>query len=910
MKSMMRKTTLREIKSSLGRFMAILAIIALGVGFFSGLRVTKTAMVDTTNTYLHELNLFDYRLISTLGLEEQDVEALGALEGVEYAFGSNYADAIINDGRENTHVARLHAYSSDLNGLSVVYGRLPEQENECVVDARMYDETILGQKLTIAEENTEETKDSFTRQTFEVVGVVNASYYLNYERGTTAVGNGSLAAFIYCMPEAFAQEFYSEIFLTLDQKEYIYSEGYTDLIDENTDRIEAALQSCGDRRYQEIYDENNDLIVEAKEELASQKSDAEAEFADAWTQITDAQEQIDAGKEQLALMGLPEAQIDASFADAQAELDASIQEYNDSYAEYEAEIADAQAEIDDAESKLADIPKAEVYVLTRTSNIGYACFDNDSSIVEGIANVFPLFFFLVAALVCITTMNRMVEEQRTQIGVLKALGYSPATIMGKYMIYSGSAAVIGCVGGFFLGSFAFPRIIWIVYDMMYGFTEIHFVFDWTLFVLSLFVSLLCSIGTTYVSCRYELHSMAAELIRPKSPKNGKRILLERVSFIWKRLKFLHKVSIRNVMRYKKRFFMMILGISGCTALLVTGFGIKDSIAKIAFQQYDEIQLYDEHVTFSEALDDTKRDEFKGSVEQYTDNMMFAYESSWDLEFEDNVKSISLIIPEESDVIGEFISLHTKKGDIPFPGAGEVVLTQNLAEKYHIAVGDEVVLRDTDMNEMTLKVSAICENYFMSYAYVSVETFEDQIGKAPEYKNAMVNLLPDADAHEASAAMMQSEFVTSVTVNADTLERFSQMMSSLDYIVIMVIVCAAALAFIVLYNLTNINITERIREIATIKVLGFYPGETASYVFRENLVLTGLGALIGLYLGYLLHGYVMYNIKIDLVHFDVHVNAVSNLYSILFTFAFAILVDVAMYFKLKRINMAESLKSIE
>lgn len=815
MKSMMKKTTVREIRKSLGRYIAILAIIALGVGFFSGLKVTKTAMVDTTNEYIKEYNLFDYRMISTYGLTQEDVASFAGMEGVEYAVGSYNADALIDDGGENAYVAKLHSFSDKVNGASLEHGRYPENKNECLVDARMYSEDDLGKTIRLASENTEETLAQFNTGEFEIVGTVYSSYYLNFERGSTALGNGNISGFIYIMPEAFEQEFYHEIFVTLKEKEFIYSEAYDELIKENLPRMEAMLTDLAEQRYLSI---------------------------------------------------------------------SSLLPY--------------------------ELAKPETYVLGRNTNVGYVSFENDSNIVEGIANVFPIFFFLVAALVCVTTMNRMVEEQRTQIGVLKALGYSSSTIMGKYMFYSGSAAMVGCVSGFFAGCYAFPAIIWLVYDIMYGFTDIYFIFDLKLFVIAIVASLLCSIGTTWISCRRELNSMAAELIRPKTPKAGKRILLERVPFIWKRLKFLHKVSIRNVMRYKKRFFMMILGISGCSALLVAGFGLKDSIANIAGQQYDEIQIYDMSVNFAESQTDELQAAFTKDKDMLQD-VLFVAQGSYDFEWKDYIKAITLIIPKEPEKIESFIDLHDADGrKIAFPQYGEVVITENIADKYDVVIGDTITIRDSDRKAMEVRVSGICENFFMTYVYMHPDTYETIMEKSPVYKTAYANIKENTDIHKAAVDVMNTEGITSATLSEDTKENFAKMMESLNYIVLLIIVCAGALAFIVLYNLTNINITERIREIATIKVLGFYPGETASYVFRENLVLTAIGALAGLILGYFLHGYVMYNIKIDLVNFDVHIKGFSYLLSVILTFGFAVFIDIVMYFKLKKINMAESLKSIE
>ena len=628
--------------------------------------------------------------------------------------------------------------------------------------------------------------------------------------------------------------------------------------------------------------------------------------------------QANMGSRQLEAAENKIAREEKKLEDAEKELEDAEKELADGWEEYEEnrqkladEKVDARKELEDAREKLADLKEPETYVLGRDKNIGYACFESDSDIVEGISNVFPIFFFLVAALVCITTMTRMVEEQRTQIGILKALGYSEGTIMGKYLFYSGSAAVLGCGIGFLLGSYIFPVVIWSAYRIMYRLGDIRIILDWKLGLISLIVSILCSMGTTIATCRYELTSVAAELMRPKAPKSGKRIILERIPFLWNRMKFLRKVSARNIFRYKQRFYMMVFGIGGCTALLLTGFGIKDSIKSITYNQFDEIQINDMSVVFNDPWYEMDNSDFEEIMAENAERYTLVFEESTDLTKGDKSKSLTLVIPEKAEDISSFLNLHTTR-DVPiaFPGKGEVVLTEKLADKCGAGIGDMVTLQDDDMNTLELKVSGISENYVYNYAYISPETWTEQIGSAPEYKSAYINVKEEKDVHSVSAAVMNCDGVASVTVNDDMKVRFSSMMKSLDYVVLLIIGCAGSLAFIVLYNLTNINITERLREIATIKVLGFYRRETASYVFRENLVLTGIGAGVGLIMGRYLHQFVMYNIDIDMIAFDVHIAPLSVLYSIVLTFVFAGIVDWAMNKKLDGINMAESMKSVE
>lgn len=867
MKSIMKKTTLREIRQSLGRYLAIFAIVAMGVGFFAGLKITRQVMITSANAYLEEKQLYDFRLLSTLGFEDEDVQTLSSKEDIRFVEGAVAADILYFNQQGNEDVIKAHSLLQNINGLEVVAGRLPQQATECVVDANLYDKSALGTKIVLSENNVEEDLDYFAYREYTIVGIAQSSAYIQFERGTTALGNGQVSGFMYLLPQGFCAEFYTEIYVKFNQDYPIYSKDYNDYIDDKEPLWKDYCKAQGERRYQAIVADAEAELANAKQTLAEEKANAKQTLADAKKELTDAE---------------------AELADAHAEPADGWAKYNDSYAEFEEKIAEAEQEIADTEADIANIEKPETYVLNRDTNIGYACFQNDSSIVEGLANVFPVFFFLVAALVCMTTMNRMVEEQRTQIGVLKALGYGEAAIMGKYLFYSGSAALAGCIAGYFLGIHLFPFVIWTAYGMMYQMGSIVYIFDGGTALLCLACALLCSMGTTWISCRHELKEVAADLMRPKAPRAGKRVFLEWLPFIWKRLKFLHKVSVRNIVRYKRRFFMMVIGISGCTALLVTGFGIHDSVVDIADQQFQEIQTYQFGITLKNGIkdaNDPSLTEFTEILDTYGGSFLPVLETTMDLQTPENLKSIHLIIVENPAQIGEYIDLHTPdKTAISYPKAGEAVICEKLAKRYRIQIGDTIHLFEENGKEVQAVVSGICENYIYNYIYLNAETYQTALGTFL-YKNVYANITKDADIHAVGAAIMKTNNITAVSINADMLVRFSSMMSSMNYIVFVVIACAAALAFIVLYNLNNINITERIREIATIKVLGFYRNETAAYVFRENTALTAIGCAVGLLLGKLLHIYVMHKVDIDLMSFDVHVKAVSYLLSILLTFAF-------------------------
>ncbi len=1025
MKSMMKKTTLREIRESLGRYLAIMAIVALGVGLFAGLKITKTVMVGSADAFWQAQQLYDYRLVSTLGFEEEDVQALAQKADVRAVQGAMEADVLYTDEQGNDKVLKAYSILENINMLETVAGRLPESDTECVVDDHLYGEEVIGSKIVLSGDNDQDDLDSFRYTEYTIVGTVRSPLYVQFERGTTSLGNGSVSGFVYLLPEGFATDYYTDIYVKFGEDAQVYSDEYDAYMDEREAQWETYCEEQGERRYQSIMTEAEEELADAEQELADEKAEAEVELADAKQELTDAEKEIADGEKKLedgeqeladnkeviaqkereladaraaleaqeaelasqeeALAGMMQGQMSAGMAgqasqgqaggitqgemyagagqmsaaqqlqmarqqleagkaqieegeaelrkargqirdageeieesrqelaDARQEVEDGWQEYNDAKAEFDEKIADAEQKLADARAEIADIEKPDTYVLGRETNTGYGCFESDSSIVEGIANVFPVFFFLVAALVCMTTMNRMVEEQRTQIGVLKALGYGEARIMGKYLFYSGSAAFTGCVAGYLAGIRLFPLVIWQAYGVMYRFGGIVYAFDWATAVLCLAVSLLCSMGTTWASCRHELREVAAELMRPKSPKAGKRIFLEWIPFIWNRMKFLHKVSVRNIIRYKRRFLMMVIGISGCTALLLTGFAIRDSVTTVADRQFEEIQTYAVGVTLKDGV--TKEDlslleELDQIVADNGGDYGLAVETSMDLETADGIKSVKLIAAAEPESFGAYFDLHTPAGEpIAYPQAGEVVICNKLSERYRIRAGDTITLFNEDREELQAVVSGVCENYIYNYVYVNEETYRKATGETG-YQSVYVNLPAEADVYGVGASLMKAEHVTAVAVNRDMLLRVSRMMTSMNYIVFVIIACAGALAFIVLYNLNNINITERIREIATIKVLGFYKKETATYVFRENTVLTGIGCAVGLVLGRLLHIYVMHEVDIDMMSFDVHVEPVSYLLSILLTFVFTWLINRIMSGKLDKINMAESLKSVD
>lgn len=908
--------------------MAILAIIALGVGFFAGVRDTTPAMVNMMNIFLSEKNFYDYRIISTTGWDNKSVEEFSAQPDVLYAEGSISLDVIYNMPRRSLDemVLKTHMLPDKINGIKLAEGTLPAAANECAAENDRGFK--IGDKIKVHKSNNSETLEMLGESEYTVTALVDSSYYINHERGNTSLGNGTVYGFLYLPQEAFNTEYFTEVFIRFDNDYQMYSDEYNKFIENKNDSWETISENIALKHHNSLMDEANAEISDAKAKLEKNRAEGQAELdksakeiADGKNQLKASKSELDAAKADLDMLesyigkSSPEfkeakAQYQQGLADyekALADLEKGEKEYNDALDEFNEKIADAEKEIADAEKKISDTKKPSVYLLDRNTNIGYALFENDSEIVEQVAKVFPIFFILVAALVCMTTMSRMVEEQRTQIGMFKALGYSETSIMGKFMFYSGSASLIGCILGFAAGTKLFPAIIWMTYKLMYIPLDIPYYFDAKLAAAAVAVSLLCSLGTTWISCRVELGETAASLMRPKSPKAGKRVLLEYIPFVWNRLKFLHKVSIRNIFRYKGRFFMMIIGIGGCMALLLTGFGLKDSIAGFADTQFKEIQIADSSVSF----DSKKIDKIRTALDEKTEDYIMLRNESWDLLYGNRVKSIDLNAVENFDNMADFMVFRDMNGSpLPPPEKNQAIVSHSISERYDVNIGDEITLRDADMRELHLEVTGVFENHTYNPIYITAETYESQLDEDIKLNKAFVNLPNNIDKAKRNAEINRISGVISVELFENTKNRMAEMMSSLDYIVLLVIACAAALAFIVIYNLININITERTREIATIKVLGFFRRETSAYVLRENLFLTTAGILAGIAMAIPLHSFVMSQIKVDIVDFSTVIFPISFLYSAILTFVFNIIVNLFMEIKLEKINMAESLKSVD
>ena len=665
-------------------------------------------------------------------------------------------------------------------------------------------------------------------------------------------------------------------------------------------------------------------LLAGEAELNAGKQEAEAGFADAQAQLDASKAELDAAQSRLdeaaRQIADSEAQLaegrrqleegETALADAKAQLEQGETDYEEGRQEADEQLADAERQIEDAQRQIDEIDDAEWYVLGRDSNAGYVSFDGNAEKVAAIAQVFPIFFFLVAALVALTTMTRMVEEERTQIGTLKALGYSRGAIMLKYMLYAGVATVCGCIFGLLVGFWIFPTVIWGAYEIMYNLPPLVISFNMKYATLSAAAAILCTMFATWSACVSTLRENPARLMLPKAPKAGKRVFLERIPLIWNHLTFTHKVTARNLIRYKKRFFMTVIGIAGCTALLLTGFGLRDSISDIVGKQFREIARYNLMAGLQSHRDD---EALRESLDSATSDYIYAQQTSVDATGDGSTLSAYLYVPEEAGRLEEFITLRERKSGtaVPFTEEG-VLLTEKLASKLGVKTGDALTLKDGDGRTAQVTVSGITENYVYNYIYMAPSLYHSVFGSDPDYNLVVAKVTDDSEANRNTIAtkLLEVDGVASVSFTTDISRSFDDIVKNIDYIVIVLIVSAGLLAFVVLYNLTNINITERQKEIATIKVLGFYDREVNAYIFRETGILSVIGTGVGLVLGIFLHAFVVRTAEVDIVMFGRDIYAMSYLLAAVLTLAFSVLVDVVMARKLRKIDMVESMKAGE
>ncbi len=1092
--------TLREVHHTFPRFLSLLVLSALAVCFLAGLRATAPDMKLSADAYFDQQNLMDLHIASTLGLTQEDVDAIAEEEGVASAQGAYTIDALVPmDNQEMVVKVLSYSGEGDVNQPALVEGRLPEGEDECLVEPLFLELSGLSIGDTISLDTGErDYADALSVEEVTIVGTANSPLYIALDRGSSTLGTGSVDAFLILPVESFTMDYYTDAYLLAEGASEL--ETYSDEYEELVDQLAQQLEPLSKERSALRYDEASQAISDAEEELAQaeeeanqQLTDAEAEITssrqeldDAKKQLEDAKEQLDSGEAQYAAgmeqlesgwraldaasleledgkeqyeqgqtayqaalalyqiqaaaverqletqaeleastqartqatqaalqaateaaledplsymevynrvyeetyqsvydtayaqayaqaqenssqwqelqtskaqLDQTKAQLDAAKAQlnqgeieyragvrqlesSQRQLEASREELDQGWEDYETglqqwedgekayqegyesytqsrqeaedQLKDGRKEVEQAKRDLTLLEDGEWYILDRNTNTGYVSYSMDADRIANLAAVFPLIFFLVAALVSLTTMTRMVEEQRTTIGGLKAMGFSRGSIAIKYVGYGFLSSVIGAVLGLAVGLTLLPWIICTAWSAMYTIGDIHYSFEAATSLLAAGAAVGTVTLAALLACFSTLAATPAQLMRPKAPPVGKRIFLERITPLWRKLSFHYKITLRNLFRYQKRFWMTVAGIGGCAALIVTAFGVRGSIMGVMEEQFDVLYHYSAQVGLVDEITPLELEEVEDTLSEsgLVDDSLACRVETVTAQSESYTLDCYLQTTPSQEELSRFVELRHRTDDVPvaLPDDGAVI-TEKMASLLGVEVGDTITLDGE--SRVTITVADITEHYVQHYIYVSDTYYETLFGEAPTANTVLVDFpVEESGAGELESQLVSLDGVSSLTLLSDTADTFSSSMESVDYAVILIIFCAAALAFVVLMNLTNINITERLRELATLKVLGFYNREVSAYIYRENAILTVFGVLAGMVLGKFLHQWLILTVEVDMVMFDRVLDLSSYLWAAVLTVVFSLAVNLTARRKLRDLDMVEALKSVE
>ena len=1092
--------TLREVHHTFPRFLSLLVLSALAVCFLAGLRATAPDMKLSADAYFDQQNLMDLHIASTLGLTQEDVDAIAEEEGVASVQGAYTIDALVPmDNQEMVVKVLSYSGEGDVNQPALVEGRLPEGEDECLVEPLFLELSGLSIGDTISLDTGEgDYADALSVEEVPIVGTANSPLYIALDRGSSTLGTGSVDAFLILPVESFTMDYYTDAYLLAEGASELetYSDEYEELVDQLAQQLEPLSKERSALRYDEAsqaISDAEDELAQAEEEANQQLTDAEAEITssrqeldDAKKQMEDAKKQLDSGEAQYAAgmeqlesgwqaldaasleledgkeqyeqgqtayqaalalyqiqaaaverqletqaeleastqartqatqaalqaateaaledplsymevynrvyeetyqsvydtayaqayaqaqenssqwqelqtskaqLDQTKAQLDAAKAQlnqgeieyragvrqlesSQRQLEASREELDQGWEDYETglqqwedgekayqegyesytqsrqeaedQLKDGRKEVEQAKRDLTLLEDGEWYILDRNTNTGYVSYSMDADRIANLAAVFPLIFFLVAALVSLTTMTRMVEEQRTTIGGLKAMGFSRGSIAIKYVGYGFLSSVIGAVLGLAVGLTLLPWIICTAWSAMYTIGDIHYSFEAATSLLAAGAAVGTVTLAALLACFSTLAATPAQLMRPKAPPVGKRIFLERITPLWRKLSFHYKITLRNLFRYQKRFWMTVAGIGGCAALIVTAFGVRGSIMGVMEEQFDVLYHYSAQVGLVDEITPLELEEVEDTLSEsgLVDDSLACRVETVTAQSESYTLDCYLQTTPSQEELSRFVELRHRTDDVPvtLPDDGAVI-TEKMASLLGVEVGDTITLDGE--SRVTITVADITEHYVQHYIYVSDTYYETLFGEAPTANTVLVDFpVEESGAGELESQLVSLDGVSSLTLLSDTADTFSSSMESVDYAVILIIFCAAALAFVVLMNLTNINITERLRELATLKVLGFYNREVSAYIYRENAILTVFGVLAGMVLGKFLHQWLILTVEVDMVMFDRVLDLSSYLWAAVLTVVFSLAVNLTARRKLRDLDMVEALKSVE
>lgn len=915
-KTALRKTSWREIRGSITRFLSIVGIIFLGVSFFIGLSAAGPDMLATADYYYDKKQLADDSVISSLGFLQSDLKALKKSSVVDHLEGRHFKDINL---LEKNQVVRIVGYSNQqkLNAYQITEGKMPKKDNEILLDSLAKERYgfQIGDDFLLTQED--DLDSALKTHEYKVVGFAkNPRYIENFSRGNTDLGKGSIDYFAVIPDSNFKTDVFSEILVTYQktQQHPAYSKAYDEAVSASRKKIKPFFKEQGRERFQQIQEQGNRDLTEAKKQLEQQKrslSETETALATARLQISDLIEQQKQLTETTAGDNLTQ-QIQQAEANYQIKQDAYYQQKPS----VEEELEKAEDEIKKQENQLRKMSFPHFMYQNRQDNPGYGEYQDNAERVSSLATVFPVIFFLIAALVTLTTMTRMIEEKRLEIGMFKALGYRSQEIAKKYLLYSFLAGGIGCLLGLAVGFYLLPTIIFNAYGQLYNVANFKTLIQPKYLLIAICVALLCSVGTAMLVLRADLKSTPAVLMRPKAPKAGKRILLEHIRSIWNRLSFTQKVTMRNLFRYKQRMFMTILGIAGCMAMIITGFGLRDSIGDILTIQFNKLWHYQGTVVFNPDATTKETERYEKQLQKLPDlddHLRVSANAVTIQQSGQNTQDVTLYVPQKPNQINQFILFDDRKtGERYSLTEKGGIINEKLADLFGIKVGDELKITESERT-YRIKIAAVSENYVGHFIYLTPDYYKNIFKKEPIYNADLLKLkgnLSEKSENAIAENLMELPKVGNVNFLSQSKDALSDTIDSLNIIVWVLIVSAGLLAFIVLYNLTNINVSERIRELSTIKVLGFFDREVVLYVYRENIILMVFGILLGLVLGKVEHRYVLKTVEVDLTMFSPEIHTASYVYSILLTILFTLIVGIIMYFKLKKIDMIEALKANE
>lgn len=885
------KASLREIIYSKGRFIAIVLIILLGTLLYVGIKATGPILNHSASQFVDKQELSNLQIVSTGGLTKRDEEAAEIPDAeVESGYQLFYADS------KKNQVVKLYSYNkkSQQNQLIVKSGHLPKKENEIVLDEKAKEEGYrLNQTYKI------DQPDQLKRKTFKIVGFVQSPMYISTEeRGLSNVGKGNVDFFAYLPESNFSSEIKSVIYVRFKnvQGKETYGSAYEQTMDKNIAASEKLFKDRPEERAAEIR-------KEAQAELLPKKN----EVADGLAKLAEGQKEIDQAKDQLeqqqAMIGTESPQL----AQAQTALENQQKELDNN----REQLLSAQKKIRENEQAIHDLKTPSYTFDQRAENPGFQEYGDLSERIAAIANVFPVFFFFIAALITFTTMTRMVEENRREIGTLKALGYSRFEIAIKYIIYALSAAIIGIVLGSVIGTHTLPRLVFELSSDRYNFPGVEAFYLSRPIVQATIAFLFASLGAALLVLMRELHEKPAELLQPKAPKPGKRIFLERITPIWSRMSFNSKVSYRNLFRYKSRMIMAVIGIAGCAALMVAGVGLKDSLSSVGDKQFGPIIDYDAIVTLKDQPDRAAVEKIFTDKEKITSHLGMMNQTVELKQKGQANQKLTMMVPESRKAFDQYLHLKQQEKKFTLPEEGAVI-TQKIAELFDLKKGDSLTVYDEDQQPFKIRIANISDNYLGNFLYLSKDYYQKVRGTSFAVNSYLLKSkkMSKSEEEDLSKTLLNSEQVTNTSFISTQIETQEHSMDNLDGIVWIFVVLSGLLAFIVLYNLTNINVSERLRELSTIKVLGFYDREVTSYIFRENFVFTILGILFGYGLGIILTKFILDQASMETITFPLVIRAGAYLLAGGLTILFSVIVMVATHFRLQHINMIDALKSNE